>query len=119
MRPDPLAELLPPELIPLFDDRFVGSCHLFEEYVHRLAIQVVRSVGIDSAARQSGTPAEIAARAGLDPDRAPVTVGWLLAMLALGGRAARGADGRYSLPAALPDLDPREVAVAQERLDPS
>ena len=118
-RRDPLAELLPPELIPLFDDRFVGSCTLFEEYVHRLALRVVRSMEIDSAARQPGTPAEIAARAGLDPERAPVTVGWLLAMLALGGRAARGAGGRFSIPAALPDLDPREVADAQQRLDPS
>jgi SAM-dependent methyltransferase len=116
---DRFAELLPPELLPLFDDRFVGSCALFEEYVHRLALQVVRSAGIDSAARQPGTPGEIAARAGLDADRAPVTVGWLLAMLALGGRAARGADGRYSIPARLPDLDPREVADAQQRLDPS
>jgi SAM-dependent methyltransferase len=118
-RRDPLAEMLPPELIPLFDDRFVGSCHLFEEYVHRLALQVVRSTGIDSAARQPGTPAEIAARAGLDPERTPVTVGWLLAMLALGGRAARGADGRYDLPTELPDLDLREVSDAQQRLDPS
>jgi SAM-dependent methyltransferase len=116
---DPLADLLPPELIPLFDDRFVGSCTLFEEYVHRLALQVVHGLGIDSAAHQPGTPAEIAARAGLDPDRAPVTVGWLLATLALGGHASRDADGRYSIPAALPDLDPRETAEAQKRLDPS
>ena len=113
------AELLPPGLIPLFDDRFVGSCTLFEEYVRRLALQVVRSAGIDSAAREPGTPAEIATRAGLDADRAPVTVGWLLATLASGGHAARGGDGRYTVPASLPDLDPREVAVAQERLDPS
>lgn len=119
MRPDPLAELLPSELIPLFDDRFVGSCTLFEEYVHRLALQVVRGLGIDSAARQPGTPAEIAARAGLDPDRAPATVGWLLATLASDGRAVQGADGRYSVPSALPDLDLREVADAQKRLDPS
>jgi SAM-dependent methyltransferase len=118
-RGDRLAELLPAELIPLFDDRFVGSCALFEEYVHRLAVQVVRSAGIDSAARAPGTPGEIAARAGLDPARAAVTVGWLLATLALGGRAARAGDGRYTVPATTADLDPREVADAQERHDPS
>jgi len=114
-----LAELLPPELLPLFDDRFVGSCVLFEEYVQRLALQVVRSTGLDSAARESGTPKELAARAGLDPSRAAVTVGWLLATLETGGRATRGCDGRYTVPAALPDLDPGEVADAQERHDPS
>jgi SAM-dependent methyltransferase len=111
--------MLPDELLPLFDDRFDRSCELFEEYVQRLSIQVVRNAGIDSAAREPGTPAEIAARAGLDPVRAPVTVGWLLATLASAGRAARDDDGRYTVPAVLPDLDPREVADAQERHDPS
>ena len=116
---DRFAGLLPAELIPLFDDRFVGSCTLFEEYVQRLSVEVVRSTGLDSAAREPGTPGAIAARAGLDPARAAVTVGWLLATLAMAGRAVRAGDGRFHIPAALPDLDPREVADAQERLDPS
>ena len=116
---DRLAELLPAELIPLFDDRFVGSCTLFEEYVHRLALRVVRGAGLDAAAREPGTPAEIAARAGLDTARAPVPVGWLLATLELAGRALRAGDGRFRIPAALPDLDPEELVRAQERHDPS
>jgi SAM-dependent methyltransferase len=118
-RSDRLTGMLPDELLPLFDDRFVRSCELFEEYVQRLSLRVVRGTGLDSAAREPGTPAEIAARAGLDPVRAPVTVGWLLATLASAGRAARDGDGRYTVPAALPDLDPREVADAQEHHDPS
>ena len=118
-RGDRLAELLPAELIPLFDDRFVGSCTLFEEYVHRLALRVVGGTGLDAAAREPGTPGEIAVRAGLDAARAPVAVGWLLATLALTGRAARAGDGRFHIPAALPDLDPEEVAQAQDRHDPS
>jgi SAM-dependent methyltransferase len=118
-RDDRLTELLPAELLALFDERFVGSCVLFEEYVQRLAIQVVRSTGLASAARQPGTPGELAARAGLDPARAPVAVGWLLATLALGGRAVHASDGRYTVPVELPDLDPREVADAQERHDSS
>jgi len=118
-RGDRLAGLLPAELLPFVGERFDRSCALFEEYVHRLALKVVRAAGIDSVAREPGTPGEIAARAGLDAARAPVAAGWLLAMLALGGRAARGGDGRYTVPAALPDLDPHEVADAQERLDPS
>jgi SAM-dependent methyltransferase len=118
-RSDSLTGMLPGELLPLFDDRFVRSCELFEEYVARLSLQVVRNTGIDVAALEAGTPAEIAARAGLDPVRAPVTVGWLLGTLAAGGAAVRGGDGRYTVLAALPDLDPREVADAQERHDPS
>ena len=116
---DRLAELLPAELIPLFDDRFVGSCTLFEEYVHRLALRVVGSTGLDTAAREPGTPGEIAARAGLDAARAPVPVGWLLATLELTGHAVRTSDGRFHIPMTLPDLDPEEVAQAQERHDPS
>ncbi len=116
---DGFAELIPAELIPLFDDRFVGSCTLFEEYVHRLAIRVVVDTGLDVAAREPGTPAEIAARAGLDAARAPVPAGWLLATLALTGRAVRTDDGRFRIPETLPDLDPEEVAREQERHDPS
>ena len=118
-RGDRLAELLPAELIPLFNERFVGSCTMFEEYVHRLALRVVCDTGLDAAAREPGTPGEIAARAGLDPARAPVAVGWLLATLALTGRAARTDDGRFHIPAALPDLDPEELTQAQERHDPT
>jgi SAM-dependent methyltransferase len=118
-RDDRLTGLLPAELLPLIDDRFVGSCGLFEEYVQRLAIRVVRSIGLDSAARQPGTPGELAARAGLDPVRAPVATRWLLATLALRGHAVCDSDGRYSIPAALPDTDPRDVAEAQERHDPT
>jgi len=118
-RVDRLAKLLPAELIPLFDDRFDRSCSLFEEYVHRLALRVVGVTGLDAAAAQPGTPDEIAARAGLDAAQAPVAVGWLLATLALTGRAVRAGDGRFQIPAALPDLDPDEIARAQERHDPS
>ncbi len=116
---DRLAELLPAELLPLFNDRFVESCARLEEYIRRLALQVVRSTGIDAAARDPGTAAEIAARAGLHPVRAPVAVGWLLATLESGGRATRGGDGRYTVPEGPADPDPREVLDAQERLDPS
>jgi len=118
-RGDRLAELLPAELIPLFDDHFAGSCTLFEEYVRRLALRVVGATGLDAAAREPGTPAAIAARAGLDADRAPEAVRWLLATLALTGHATRAGDGRFQIPAALPDLDPEEITRAQEAHDPS
>jgi SAM-dependent methyltransferase len=118
-RGDHLAGLLPAELIPLFDDRFATSCTLFEEYVHRLALRVVLATGIDAAAREPGTPAAIAARAGLDAVRNAEVVRWLLATLALTGRATRVGDGQFQIPVPLQELDPDEPLREQERHDPS
>jgi SAM-dependent methyltransferase len=118
-RLDRLAGLLPKELIPFFDQRFDASCALFEEYVHRLALRIVLATGIDAAARDPGTPAAIAGRAGLDAGRSADVVRWLLAILTLTGRAVRLDDGRFHIPAALPDLDPEEPMREQERLDAS
>src|SRR5262245_26442902 len=111
--------MLPAELTPLFDERFATSCTLFEEYVHRLALRVVRETGLGVAARDPGTPAAIAARAGLDATRMAGVVRWLLVTLALGGHATRVADGQFRIPAALPDLDPDEQTRAQEHHDPA
>lgn len=118
-RGDRLPELLPAELLPLFDERFILSCSLFEEYVDRLAIQVVRETGLDEAAREPATPDVIAERAGLDLSRATVPVGWLLATLAAKGRATRDGVGRFTITGGLAAPDPGEVASAQESHDPS
>ncbi|MGH9392000.1 MAG: hypothetical protein ACRD1Z_20550, partial [Vicinamibacteria bacterium] len=118
-RGDRRAELLPTELLPLFDDRFVISCGLFEEYIQRLAVGVVRSAGIDAAGREPGTPREIAARAGLDPARAEVPVRWLLETLAKRSLAVRSSGGLYSVPGPLPETDAMEIVAEQERHDPS
>ncbi len=75
---DRRSELLPAELLPLFDDRFVVSCDLIEEYVFRLAIRVVREAGLAAALAEGGTATEIAMRAGLDPVAGPALADWLL-----------------------------------------
>lgn len=116
---DQLPGLLSADLMPLFSDRFIQSCACFEEYVRLLALQVVRETGIATAAREPGTPAEIAARAGLDPVRAPVPVGWLLTTLAMGGHARRDGVGRFTIAGELPASDPNEAIVKQEQLDPT
>jgi SAM-dependent methyltransferase len=118
-RDERLERLLPAELLPLFDDRFIGSCVLFEEYVGRLAVRIAGELGLEPAAREPGTAAEIAARAGLDPAAAPVPVEWLLATLAARGIAARDAGGRYRVAAIPADPDPREILDAQQKHDPS
>jgi len=114
-----LDRLLAPELRAIFDDRFVRSCALFEEYVRRLAIRVVRSTGLEAAAREPGTAADLAARAGLDPARSVVPAAWLLSTLAAGGHATREGADRFVLRAPLPEPDPGAVAGEQEAHDPA
>ncbi len=91
---DRRAELLPPELLPLFDDRFVRSCDLVEEYVRALAGGVVRD------AERTGAGG---ARVAPGMERA---ADWLV-------RAARGEAG------APPPREPSEIAAEQEAHDPS
>lgn len=112
---DRRSELLPAELLPLFDDRFVVSCDLIEEYVFRLAIRVVREAGLAAALAEGGTATEIAVRAGLDPVAGPALADWLLRLLVERGAIARldGVPARFRLSMPLPDLDPAEVERAQ------
>ncbi|HET8946139.1 MAG TPA: class I SAM-dependent methyltransferase [Candidatus Polarisedimenticolia bacterium] len=122
-----LDRLLSPGLRAIFDDRFVRSCGLFEEYIRRLAIRVVRTTGLDEAARVPGTAADIAARAGLDPERSQAPVAWLLSTLAASRVLTRvppdgvfaGGPDRFVLDGALPGADPAAVAREQEAHDPA
>jgi SAM-dependent methyltransferase len=118
-----LAPRLPPELAPLFSDRFIRSCALYEEFVLRLAVRVLRETGLEAAAREPGAAAELVARAGLAAPRALVPVDWILRHLAAHGLldAPAGSSGglRFRLPATLPDLDPALVRDAQRAWDPS
>jgi SAM-dependent methyltransferase len=117
---DERAALFPPELLALFDDVFIASFDLFEEYIARLALTVFRSTGLEEACRREATVEEAAARAGLAPAVARVPVAWLLAMLASRGWIERSAGGeiRYRLEHSLPALDPNEILEAQEAHDP-
>jgi len=128
-----LDRLLSPALRAIFDDRFVRSCGLFEEYIRRLAIRVVRSAGLEQAAREPGTADELAARAGLDPSRSKAPVAWLLSTLAASGvlTRAEGDDAsaveatdhaggdRFVLAAPLPEPDAAVIAHEQEAHDPA
>jgi SAM-dependent methyltransferase len=122
-----LDRLLSPGLRAIFDDRFVRSCELFEEYVGRLAIRVIRATGLEAAARESGTAADLAARAGLDLERSKAPVAWLLSTLAARGVLTRvPADGasneasdHFVLAAPLPELDAAAIAHEQEAHDPA
>jgi SAM-dependent methyltransferase len=126
------AALYPAELVPLFDDTFVTSWDLFEEYVARLALAVFHSTGLEAACRANTgdnqitmdqiTVDQAVVRAGLAPEQARVPVAWILAMLASRGwiDASAGTDGeaRYRLERPLPALEPDETRAAQARHDP-
>lgn len=89
---DMRAELLPPELLPLFDDRFVRSCDLVEEYVAVLARGVAAEAGLDDA-RPPALPAS----------SAPL-IDWLERLVVTGPRSGRA---------------PEEIAAEQQAHDPS
>lgn len=113
------SELLPAELLPLFDDRFVGSCDLIEEYVFRLAVRLARETGLETPLAEGGTAEEIAARAGLDPVVGSRLADWLLRLLAERDAIARsdGIPTRFQSSGPLPNADPAEIEKAQAAHD--
>jgi SAM-dependent methyltransferase len=118
--PDRRASLIPPEILPLFDDVFARSCDLIEEYVTRLAAVAFRSTGLAAACVEPATVDQAIARAGLVRDVARVPAAWLLAMLAARGwveRVSGTGDSVRFRAGKLPALDPEEIVAAQAEND--
>lgn len=118
---DRRPQVLPPELVPLFDEVFVQSWDLFEEYVAGLAVGVAGELGLLGRSRESAEAAAgWAVRVGLAPDRATPFVDWLLRQLATSGSAeAVGprAEGVFRIVDAEPSRDPADVLADQRALD--
>lgn len=117
-RGDERAALLPSEILPLFDDAFVRSCDLIEEYVARLALSVCRTTGIAQACADEASVDDAIARAGLTPATARIPIAWLLRILVSRGWA-ENRDGRYRIRQPLPVLDAAEIADTQATHDAS
>ena len=70
---DERAALYPPELLAHFDDAFIASFDLFEEYIARQALAVFRSTGLEAACRSDDESRErllrILRSAGVAPAR--------------------------------------------------
>jgi SAM-dependent methyltransferase len=115
------AALIPGEILPLFDDSFVRSCELLEEYVARLALEAFRSTGLERACANAVTVDEAIAGAGLAPGIARVPAAWLLAMLDSRGWIERidsaGRPARYRTLRPSPMLGADEVLAEQTELD--
>jgi SAM-dependent methyltransferase len=119
---DMRASLLPPDILPLFDDVFVRSCDLYEEYVFRLTLDVFRRSGLEATCRGLVTTDEAIAKAGFDARVARVPLDWILRGLAARGVLERQGERpvvRYRLSGDLPELDPESVRAAQAKHDPS
>lgn len=105
------------ELAPLFDDRFVRSCDLYERYVEGLAHEAFAVTGLAEACAVPRTVHEAIAAAGLDGEAARVPAAWLSAVLAgCGTLAADG--GRYRLARPVPAADLDGLRAAQAANDP-
>ncbi len=117
-----LDGVLPRELRPLFDASFVRSHFLYEQFVHRLVLQVVRETGLEDALRDEGSTEDIALRAKLAAAPALVPLDWILRSLAARGLLAEPAGqgrGRYRALGPLPVLDPGAVREEQLRSAPT
>jgi SAM-dependent methyltransferase len=117
-----LRGLLPPELLPLFDASFVRLHLLYDEFIHRLVLQVVSETGLEQTMREPGTPTEIATRAGFAGGQALVPLAWMLRLLTARGlleELSNGAAFRYRSLGPFPTLDPAPVREEQLRHEPS
>jgi SAM-dependent methyltransferase len=85
---------------------------LFDEYVFRLTIQVVREARLEVAPGQWLTIEDRVAKAGLEPRRSVVPVEWMLRHLAARGLVEHK-DGHFMTDRALPSIDAAEVIAAQ------
>lgn len=113
-----VARLLPPSVAPLFGLRFTRSDFLFDEYVHRLTLQVFAECGLERALGEWSTPGDVAARCGLDPQASAVPLDWMLRHLA--GRGALAGDaGRFRAGQAVAVSAPAHVLAEQRRHDAS
>jgi SAM-dependent methyltransferase len=115
-----VASSLPPALAPIFDPPFARSHLTFDDYVHRLALGVVRAAGLDAALGDWGSAEDVVVRAGLEPRRSLVPVEWLLRHLAERGVLPRedAAGGlRVRLDGALSVLDAAAALTEQRAHD--
>ena len=117
------AALIPGEILPLFNDSFVHSCEMLEEYVARLAAAAFRETGLERACADAVTVDEAISRAGLVPAIARVPTTWLFATLAARGWVesvpSNGEPARYRALRPSPAPDANEILAWQSELDAS
>jgi SAM-dependent methyltransferase len=117
-----LREMLPPYLLHVIDFSFLRSHYLYDEFVYRLTLQVMRETGLESAIQDGGSTEAIAARSGLAVDQAVVPLDWMLRLLATRGvleEAPGASTHEFWARGPLPSADPAALREEQLRHDPS
>lgn len=116
-----LREMLPPYLLHVIDASFLRSHYLYDEYVYRLVLEVIREAGLEPAIRAGGSAEAIAAREGLAAGQAVVPLDWMLRLLAARGvlEEVSGATHEFRSLGPLPTGNPADVRDEQRRHDPS
>ena len=119
---DERAALFPPELLRHFDDSFITSFGLLEEYIERLTLSLFRTTGLEAACRNETTVTQAVARAGLTPGLALVPSSWILKMLAsrkwIDTKVGAHGERLYRTAQSLPVLDTDEILERQRAHDP-
>src|SRR5215470_6294185 len=102
-----LREILPPYLLDVIDVSFIRSHHLYDEFVCRLVLKIIREMGLESAIRAPGGAEAIAARERLDVGQAVVPLDWMLRLLASRGmlEEVSGAPQQFRARDPLPTAD--------------
>src|SRR5262249_30033915 len=59
-----LTDILSPDLRPLFNVSFIRSQLLYDEFVYRLVLQIVREIGVHEAAAEPASVVDLAERVG-------------------------------------------------------
>ena len=117
-----VAPHLPGPLVPVFDARFGRSSGLYDEFVFRLTLSIFGEAGLVAAVDDWGNAEKIAGRAGLEPRRAAVCLGWILRHLSARGVLAREdtiGGPRFRAEREIVALDPAPIAAAQRQHDPA
>jgi SAM-dependent methyltransferase len=117
-----LREMLPPYLLHVIDASFFRSHLLYDEFVYRLVLKVIRETGLESAIREGGSAEAIAARERLRIGHAVVPLDWMLRLLAARGvleQLPGAAAHEFRARGPLPTADPAAVRDEQLRHDPS
>ena len=117
-----LREILPPYLLHVIDVPFLRSHLLYDEFVYRLVLTIIREMGLEPAIREGGSAKAIAARESLEVSQAVVPLDWMLRLLAA-RRVLEELSGaptpEFRAPGPLPTADLAAVRDEQLQHDPS
>jgi SAM-dependent methyltransferase len=114
--------MLPSYLRQVIDVSFLRSHLLYDEFVYRLVLKVIRETGLESAMREGGSAEAIAAREGLAVAQAVVPLDWMLRLLAARGvleQLPGAATAEFRARGPLPTEDLAAVREEQVQHDPS